>query len=113
MLIHPTLDKIEQLKLFGMAKALREQLQNLEAATLGFEDRLGLLIDREMAERDNKRLAGRLRTAKLRLPAIIENVDFRQARGLDKSLFLSLASNLWIADHLNLIITGPTGAGMS
>lgn len=113
MLIHPTLDKIEQLRLFGMAKALQEQLQNHEAASLGFEERLGLLIDREMTERENKRLSTRLKTAKLRLPAIVENVDFRQTRGLDKSLFMSLASNQWVAEHLNLLITGPTGAGKS
>lgn len=113
MLVHPTLDKIEQLRLFGMAKALREQLQNQKATALNFEERLGLLVDREMTERENKRLTTRLRTAKLRISAAIEDIDFRQARGLDKSLLLSLASNQWIAEHHNLLIIGPTGVGKS
>jgi DNA replication protein DnaC len=113
MLMHPTLDKIEQLRLFGMAKALREQFQNQAATTLSFEERLGLLIDREMSERENKRLATRLRTAKLRVSAAIEDIDYRQPRGLDKSLVLSLASNQWITEHHNLLIVGPTGVGKS
>jgi DNA replication protein DnaC len=111
--MHPTLDKIEQLRLFGMAKALREQLQNQKATALSFEERLGLLIDREMTERENKRLATRLKTAKLRISAAIEDIDFRQPRGLDKSLLLSLASNQWITEHHNLLIIGPTGVGKS
>jgi DNA replication protein DnaC len=113
MLSHPTLNKIEQLRLFGMAKALREQLENPKASDLTFEERLGLLIDREMTERENKRLATRLRTAKLRMSASVEDIDFRQPRGLDKSLILSLASNQWITEHHNLLIIGPTGAGKS
>jgi len=113
MLVHPTLDKIEQLRLFGMAKALREQLQNHKATALNFEERLGLLVDREMTERENRRLASRLKTAKLRISAAIEDIDFRQPRGLDKSLLLSLASNKWITEHHNLLIIGPTGVGKS
>ena len=113
MLVHPTLDKIEQLRLFGMAKALREQLQNQKATALNFEERLGLLVDREMTERENRRLTTRLRSAKLRISAAIEDIDFRQARGLDKSLLLSLASNKWITEHHNVLIIGPTGVGKS
>lgn len=113
MLIHPTLDKIEHLRLFGMAKALREQMENHEAATLSFDERLGLLIDREQTERENKRLTTRLKSAKLRVSAAFEDIDFRQPRGLDKSLVMTLASNQWIKDRHNLIITGPTGAGKS
>lgn len=113
MLTHPTLNKIERLKLFGMAKALREQFQNQKATDLNFEERLGLLIDREMTERENRRLATRLRTAKLRVSAVIEDIDFRQSRGLDKTLFMSLSSNQWITEHHNILITGPTGVGKS
>jgi len=113
MLVHPTLDKIEQLRLFGMAKALREQLQNQKATALSFEERLGLLIDRELTERENRRLVTRLRAAKLRVSASVEDIDFRQPRGLDKSLLMSLASNQWITEHHNLLIIGPTGVGKS
>lgn len=113
MLVHPTLDKIEQLRLFGMAKAMREQLQNQKASALTFEERLGLLVDREMTERENRRLVTRLRAAKLRISAAIEDIDFRQPRGLDKALVLSLASNQWITEHHNLLIIGPTGVGKS
>jgi DNA replication protein DnaC len=113
MLLHPTLDKIEQLRLFGMAKALREQFQNQKATDLSFEERLGLLIDREMTERENRRLATRLRAAKLRISAAVEDIDFRQPRGLDKSLVMSLSSNKWISEHHNILITGPTGVGKS
>ena len=113
MFVHPTLDKIEQLRLFGMAKALREQLQNQKATALNFEERLGLLVDREMSERENRRLTTRLRAAKLRISASVEDIDFRQPRGLDKSLILSLASNQWITEHHNLLIIGPTGVGKS
>jgi DNA replication protein DnaC len=113
MLVHPTLDKIEQLRLFGMARALREQLQNQKANALNFEERLGLLIDREMTERDNRRLTTRLRAAKLRISASMEDIDYRQPRGLDKQLVLSLASNQWITEHHNLLIIGPTGVGKS
>jgi DNA replication protein DnaC len=113
MLVHPTLDKIEQLRLLGMAKALREQLQNQKASALSFEERLGLLVDREMSERENRRLSTRLRAAKLRISASVEDIDFRQPRGLDKSLILSLASNQWIVEHHNLLVIGPTGVGKS
>jgi len=113
MLTHPTLDKIEQLRLFGMAKALREQMQNQKATALSFEERLGLLVDREMTERENRRLTTRLKIAKLRLSASIEDIDFRQPRGLDKPLLMSLASNQWISEHHNLLIIGPTGVGKS
>jgi len=113
MLVHPTLDKIEQLRLFGMAKALREQQQNQKASALNFEERLGLLVDREMTERENRRLVTRLRAAKLRISAAIEDIDYRQPRGLDKSLVLSLASNQWVTEHHNLLIIGPTGVGKS
>ena len=112
MLIHPTLDQLRTLRLEGMAKALEEQLQMSDIEDLRFEDRLALLIDREATERASRRLRTRLRKAKLRQSyACVEDVDFRSRRGLDKNLFLSLASCDWVAQHRNVLLTGPTGVG--
>lgn len=112
MLVHPTLDQLHLLRLEGMAKALEEQLQRTDIDDMPFESRLALLIDREATERDSRRLKTRLRKAKLRQNnACVEDVDFRIRRGLDKGLFMALASCDWIAQHRNVLITGPTGVG--
>ena len=96
-----------------MAKALSEQMQNHEIGSLTFEERLGLLVDRELTERENRRLTTRLRVARLRQQASIEDLDFKGARGMDKSVVMSLSANQWIHDHQNILITGPTGVGKS
>ena len=111
MLVHPTLEKLQALKLTGMAKALEEQLQVPAIQTLTFEERLGLLVDRETTERRNRKLRVRLKKAKLRLNATLEDIDYRTARGLDRSLLLALSSCQWVEEHLNVLITGPTGVG--
>jgi DNA replication protein DnaC len=111
MLNHPTLDKLNTLKFTGMAKALSEQMALPEIEQLSFEERLGLLVDREMTVRDDRRLKTRLRKAKLKQNACIEDIDYRHTRGLDRSLITDLASCQWIRKHLNLLITGPTGVG--
>ena len=113
MLTHPTIEKLHQLRCAGMAKALAEQLHSSEVEALSFEERLGLLVDRELTERSSRQLTNRLRRAKLRHSACIEDIDFRQPRGLDKDLVLSLADGRWIREHLNLLITGPAGIGKS
>ncbi len=113
MLKQPTIDKLHELRLFGMAKALEEQDGSPKYERLDFLDRLALLVDRESAERDSNRLRLRLKQAKLRLTATVEDVDFRHPRGLDKSLVLALAGCRWIREHHNVIITGPTGVGKS
>lgn len=113
MLNHPTLEKLHELNLHGMLAALREQMNMPECESLGFEERLGLLVDREATDRENRRLAARLKRAKLRQNAAIEDIDYRHPRGLDKSTVLALASCKWIRNHQNCIITGPTGAGKS
>ena len=112
MLIHPTLDQLRSLRLEGMAKSLEEQLQMPDIEELRFEDRLALMIDREVTERNYRRQQSRLRKAKLRQKnACIEDIDFRSRRGLDKELVLYLSSCEWIGKHRNILITGPTGVG--
>lgn len=82
-----------------------------EINSLSFEERLGLMVDREMDERLNRRMATRLKKAKLRLSACMEDIDYRHQRGLDKALMLSLASCSFVRKSQNIIITGPTGVG--
>ena len=111
MLTPPTLDKLHALKLMGMYQALLEQTQMPEITELRFEERLGLLVDRELTARADRRLKTRLHKAKLRQTACIEDIDYRHPRGLDRSLMLSLATCQWIRDRHNVLITGPTGIG--
>jgi DNA replication protein DnaC len=111
MLTHPTLDKLQHLKFTGMAAALAEQMQMPDIEELAFEERLGLLVDRELTERENRRLSSRLRRARLKHNAALEDIDYRHPRGLDKSLIQSLATCQWVKEHLNILITGPTGVG--
>jgi len=98
MLPHPTLDKLQTLRLHGMLKALNEQLKTPEIDSLSFEERLGLLVDRELTERDDKRLSSRLRQARLKHNACLEDIDYRSPRGLDKALILQLSSGQWLRD---------------
>lgn len=111
MLIHPTLENLRGLRLTGMLAALQDQMQSPEIESMSFEERLGLMVDREVTERAGRRLQTRLRKARLRESAAIEDIDWRQPRGLDKGMILRLASCQWIHEHRNLLITGPTGAG--
>ena len=113
MLHHPTIEKLTTLRFTGMALALQEQLEMDHLEDMAFEERLGLLLDREEVVRETRRLTTRLRKAKLRHDACIEDIDFRYPRGLDKSIVTKLASCQWIRKHQNLIITGPTGVGKS
>jgi DNA replication protein DnaC len=111
MLTHPTLEKLCGLKLQGMAQALKEQFDMPEADSLEFEERLGLLVDREMTERENRRLKTRLTKARLRQNACLEDIDYQHPRGLDRALIHKLQNCRWIQEHHNLIIAGPTGTG--
>ena len=113
MLTHPILDQLAQLGLTGMAQAFAELEASGEGATLTHADWLGLLVDREMTHRRDKRLTARLRYARLRHNAAVEDVDYRAPRGLDRTLFHKLAEGEWIDAHDNLILCGPTGVGKS
>jgi DNA replication protein DnaC len=108
VLNHPTIDQLKALKLDGMAEALVELAAQDVADDMSHAEWLGLLIDRETANRTTKRFKTRLRAAKLRhIGAAIEDIDYRSPRKLDKALVQQLATCRWIADHRNLLITGP------
>jgi len=113
MLSHPTLDQLRALRLTGMAAALEEQRHTTDIGSLDFEQRLGLLVDREITVRRNRQLQTRLKQAQFQQQAAWEDLDFTTTRGLDKALMLQLASGQWLDQHLNCLITGPTGAGKS
>ena len=111
MLLNPTLEKLQALKLTGMSEALDEQLNSADIDQLAFEDRLGLMVDREITVRNNRRLQTRLRKARLRQNACLEDIDYRHPRGLRREQIQQLLGNRWIKEHQNVIITGPTGVG--
>jgi DNA replication protein DnaC len=113
VLTEQTLEKMNAMKLLGMAAAVTEQRQSSQYTALSFEERLGLLVDAEWTHREQRKLTRRLRSAKLRYPASIENVDFKHSRNLDRSQVLALGACSWISDRHNLIVTGPTGIGKS
>jgi DNA replication protein DnaC len=113
MLTHPTLNRLVTLGLTGMAKAFDEQQRQPDITALAFEERFALLVDREATERENKRLVNRLRFAKLRQNAVVEDIDTKTPRGLDKALFQKLVAGEWIERRQNLLIIGATGVGKS
>jgi DNA replication protein DnaC len=112
VLTQHTLTQLRALKLDGMARAFDEQLALPAAASLAFEERFGMLVDREIAHRDGKRLARLLKGAKLKdSRACLEDIDYRSGRGLDKHLFASLAGGDWLRSAHNILICGATGCG--
>jgi DNA replication protein DnaC len=113
MLMEQTLDKMNAMKLSGMADALKQQLGSGEHAKLSFDERLGLLVDNEWTAREQRKLAKRLRSAKLRYAASLEDVDFKHPRALDRQQVLSLGNCSFIQSRHNLLIIGPTGIGKS
>jgi len=114
MLIHPMLEQFRELKLMGMLEAFSEQLQDSSISAMTFEERLGLLIERESIGRSNKLLGSRLKQSKLHFPqASLEDIDYRQTRELDRGALSKLAAGEWIRHHKNLIVTGATGTGKS
>ena len=113
MLIHPMAERLRGLGLTAMADAFLDLRNHSAADDLSREDWLGLLIDREVTARENKRLGRRLNVARLRQNAAIEDADLRTPRGLDRSLFQTLTTGGWIRDSQHLLIGGPTGTGKS
>jgi DNA replication protein DnaC len=111
MMLNTTIDGLKALRLDAMAAALAEQHQQAAYTGLGFDERLGLLVDRELTERSNRRLQRCLKAARLRTPATVEDIDFRHPRGLDRAQVLTLAQAQWAEHHHAVVITGPTGSG--
>ena len=113
MLTQQTLDKLNAMKLTGMAEAFEQQLGSAEHARLSFEDRFGLLADSEWTAREQRKLTRRLRSAKLRHAASLEDINFKHPRHLDRQQVLGLGSCSWIQSRHNIVIIGPTGIGKS
>src|SRR5664279_38503 len=111
MLIQPTLDTLNGLKLHGMALGLSEQMTHTAAQGLAFEERLALLLEREVLHRENRRLTRLLQKAELKERAVLEDLDYRSRQGLDRSQLASLASCEWICANQNILIHGATGSG--
>lgn len=111
MLRYPMLEQLRNLRLHAMARCLEEQMNTEDIGSFSFEDRLGMMVDREMVDRENRRLSRRLSRAALKVDACMEDMDYRAGRGLDRSLMMSLASCRWIHERRGILITGPTGAG--
>jgi len=111
MLYEQTMTKMLAMKLNGMAAALEEQRKTADMAQIGFEDRLAMLIERQWLWKENRSLSTRLQYAKLKQPACLEDIDYRQHRGLQRSTVEHLAGSDWIRYGQNCIITGPTGVG--
>jgi DNA replication protein DnaC len=113
MLIEPILQQLHQLRLPGMAAALEQLAMSPQQRELGFEERLSLMIQHEITTRDSRRLAQRLRWAKLPQVASLEDLDTRTARGIDPKLIAALTGLGWIKERLNVLVTGPCGVGKS
>src|ERR1700676_4925926 len=114
MLKQPMIEKLLAMRLHGMAESLKTQEQDAAARELSFLERLGLLVDQQWNWRENQALGRRLKNAKLRTNARVEEIDFRGARGLDKSVIRALVQeSAWIGTHENVFVLGPTGGGKS
>lgn len=113
MLQQPLFDQLQALRLRGMAAALEHQLASAQTAELSFEDRLSLLLQHETHDRNAQRLGQRLRWAKLSQSACLEDLDTRTPRGLQKMTLAQVTNLVWVREHLNVLICGPTGVGKS
>src|SRR5207237_1576690 len=107
MLNQPTIEKLNTMKLHGMADAFRAQLENTDMSQLAFEERFGLLVDQQWLWKENRALAHRLRSARLKERGVIEDIDYQHPRGLDRKLMRTLANCEWVRHHQNILLIGP------
>jgi DNA replication protein DnaC len=113
MLLEQTMEKLNSMKLYGMVEALRQWLDKPKEKDIAPVDLIGVIADAEWIHRENLKLTARLRNARFRQPACVEDIDYAHARGLSKAVVLELATSRWAASHQNIILTGPTGVGKS
>jgi DNA replication protein DnaC len=113
MLNQPTIEKLHTMKLHGMADAFRAQLETAEASQLSFEERFAMLADQQWLWRENRALARRLQSARLKERGVMEDIDYQHPRGLDRKLLRTLATSEWVRQHQNVLFLGPTGIGKS
>jgi DNA replication protein DnaC len=111
MLNQPTLEKLQAMKLHGMADAFRAQLETTDSHALTFEERFALLVDQQWLWKENRALARRLRSARLKEKGVIEDIDYQHPRGLDRKLIRTLATGEWVRQHQHILLLGPTGIG--
>jgi DNA replication protein DnaC len=111
MLNQPTIEKLQTMKLLGMADAFRAQLETADMSQLSFEERFAMLVDQQWLWKENRALARRLRSARLKERGVIEDIDYQHPRGLDRKLIRTLGSGEWVRHNQNILLIGPTGIG--
>ena len=113
MLNQPTIEKLHTMKLHGMADAFRAQIETADASQLGFEERFAMLVDQQWLWKENRALARRLQSARLKEHGVIEDIDYQHPRGLDRKLLRTLSASEWVRQNQNVLFIGPTGIGKS
>src|ERR1700692_4869852 len=108
MLNQPTVEKLHTMKLHGMADAFRAQIETADASELGFEERFAMLVDQQWLWNENRALARRLQSARLKERGVLEDIDYQHPRGLDRKLVRSLVTSEWVSQHQNILLLGPT-----
>jgi len=113
MLNQPTIEKLHTMKLHGMGDAFRAQIETADASQLGFEERFAMLVDQQWLWKENRALARRLHSARLKERGVIEDIDYQHPRGLDRKLLRTLSASEWVRQNQNVLFIGPTGIGKS
>jgi DNA replication protein DnaC len=111
MLNQPTLEKLQSMKLHGMADAFRAQLETTHSSSLAFEERFAMLVDQQWLWKEKRALARRLRSARRKEKGVVEDIDYQHPRGLDRKLIRTLATSEWVRQHQHILLLGPTGIG--